>query len=80
VSIFDGIDEILDDWLGLIGHGNKFGCQEGIPKYKSKTAAIALSEEGNPLNGQTDNDSVAALISEVSQKLLKLERWSPEGR
>ncbi|MBN71462.1 MAG: hypothetical protein CME32_19535 [Gimesia sp.] len=69
MSIFNGIDEILDNWLGLIGHGNKFGSQKGVPKYKSKKAAIALSEKGSPLNGHADNDSVAEVVSACVTKM-----------
>ena len=73
MSIFNGIDEILDNWLGLIGHGNKFG--DRVPKYKSKTAAITLSEEGSPLNRQVDNDSVSALIADcVTQMETNLDK------
>ncbi len=69
MSIFNGIDEILDNWLGLIGHGNRFGGQAGVPKYKSKTTTIALSEKRSPMNGQADNDSAATLISDCINQM-----------
>ena len=67
MSIFNRIDEILDKWLGLLEDGTNFGT--GDPKYKSKTAAIALSEKGSPLNGQSDNNSVVNLISACLEQM-----------
>lgn len=68
MSIFNGIDAILDKWLGLIGHEDEddFGSKA---KYKSKTAAIALSENGSPFKSQADNNSVAKLISDCLNQL-----------
>jgi hypothetical protein len=55
-SILNGLDNLIDKWLGIDGDA-RFGTA-GSPAFHSKTAAIALSSNGGPL-GQPASRSVA---------------------
>ena len=48
-SILDGLDEMIDGWLGVQGDP-RYGSG-GSPAYFSRTAAIDLSDQGGCLGG-----------------------------
>ena len=64
-QILDGIDDILDRWLGTHGR-EEFGTTSKVPQFKSKTAAIRLSENRGPL---ADSESPADLIKSCMGRL-----------
>lgn len=75
VSVFDGVDEIVDEWLGLLGHGDRFGTK--FPKYASKKAAIALAERQRPLSDELPENwghqLVLKCLDQMGRNLDKLD-------
>ena len=67
MDVFDGIAPQIDEWLGLQG-SEKFGTRCDVPKYASQSAAIALSENGEPLRSK-NGGSVTDLIWACMQRL-----------
>lgn len=78
VSIFRGIGEVFDEWLGLKGQ-DKYGTRLGVPKYKSLQAAIDLSEKGRSLTDQPTLD-VKQTIQRAMEALgtnIPAADWAP---
>ena len=65
--ILKGVDEILDEWLGLTGR-IEYGTRSNVPKYESKKAAIDLSRNGGPL---ANEDGTISTASEMVRKAMK---------
>jgi len=73
MSILNGLDAIIDAWLGIQGNPD-YGIA-GNPAYFSKEAAIDLSENGGPL-AQPDATPVALVAALLDQIH---ENWTEAG-
>lgn len=60
-SILDGIDNLIEEWLGIDGVA-EYGKS---PKYSSKTAAMALSANGGPLKTSVESNLLARLLKRI---------------
>jgi hypothetical protein len=49
--IFRNISDVFDEWLGIAGL-EKYGTKPSVPKYRSRQAAIDLSDRGGSLSDQ----------------------------
>jgi hypothetical protein len=74
MSILNGVDELIERWLGVAGIA-KYGDsqKEPKPKYSSKTAAIDLSKNQGPLG----TDSGANLLIKLLDRIH--ENWQQGG-
>ena len=78
MPILNGVDEILDHWLGLTGnpvYGN-------IPKFNSKQAGIDLSNQGGPLPlegelGLTPENAISQAMQRIGLNHLNLDAVAP---
>jgi len=73
MSILNGLDAMIDVWLGI--QGNRRYGKSGKPAYFSKEAAIDLSENGGPLaqSDATPDALVAALLKRID------DNWKGAG-
>jgi hypothetical protein len=76
--IFHGVSEVFDEWLGLTGQ-SCYGTQQGVPKYKSRQAAIDLSDKKGSLTDQPPLNAEQAIqrAMETLGTNIPETDWSP---
>jgi len=78
MSIFSGVSELFDEWLGLAGQ-DQYGTKQGVPKFKSRQAAIDLSERRGSLTDQSrlNSEQVIQRAMEVLGTNIPESTWRP---